>query len=250
MAVRKWGWLGVLALTTGCNALLDIDHIEFGDAGGANGTGAASTAASGGAATTGAGGGERCAAGTTQPCYDGPAQHAGVGICAVGVSTCSAETWGPCEGWVAAQPEACDGVLDDDCDGSVDEGCACADGTTMTCGTDVGACETGTQICAMGAWGMCSGGTEPTTENCDNDRDDDCDGATDCADATCATHPACTGTCGNGVCDLGENDVSCPCDCSGCVNDNDCNVSKPQCCIPCGCGGPALQCVTVQDCCG
>jgi MYXO-CTERM domain-containing protein len=67
--------------------------------------------------------------------------------------------------------ETCNG-RDDDCDGAVD------DGLSRTCGTDVGECRTGSETCSGGGWGACVGGIPPRAEACD-DRDDDCDGATD-----------------------------------------------------------------------
>jgi len=79
--------------------------------------------------------------------------------------------------------ELCNGA-DDDCDGSVDEGCDCEDGDTQACwdGTPetrgVGACADGTQTCAGGAWGPCTGAVEPGEELCDG-IDDDCDPGTE-----------------------------------------------------------------------
>src|SRR6185503_18600675 len=35
----------------------------------------------------------------------------------------------------------------------------------------------------------------PTTEVCTDGIDNDCDGATDCADSNCATHPSCVSSC-------------------------------------------------------
>ncbi|MBN8609721.1 MAG: VCBS repeat domain-containing M23 family metallopeptidase [Deltaproteobacteria bacterium] len=71
----------------------------------------------------------------------------------------------------APSAEGCNGV-DDDCDGRVDEDLA------RGCGSDVGECRRGTQLCRGGGWGGCEGGVEPRGEECDG-RDQDCDGATD-----------------------------------------------------------------------
>ncbi|RME30307.1 MAG: hypothetical protein D6806_00395 [Deltaproteobacteria bacterium] len=74
--------------------------------------------------------------------------------------------------------EVCDG-FDNNCDDTIDEGCACTDGSTQPCGTDVGVCEFGTQTCTNGQWGPCEGGVAPDpAETCDG-LDNDCDGEID-----------------------------------------------------------------------
>ncbi len=73
--------------------------------------------------------------------------------------------------------EVCNG-RDDDCDGLTDPDCDCVNGATLPCGTDVGACELGTQTCVSGEWGPCLGGVGPATEVCGGG-DEDCDGLTD-----------------------------------------------------------------------
>jgi len=85
--------------------------------------------------------------------------------------------------------EVCNGI-DDDCDGEIDPGCACTEGDSRPCGSDVGVCMEGMQLCgADGMWGTCDGGTEASAEVCDG-YDDDCDGATD-ESATCGVLEAC-----------------------------------------------------------
>lgn len=101
-----------------------------------------------------------------------------VGDCVSGTQSCSSGGWGACVGEVPPAIEDCDGG-DEDCDSSIDEGCACIDGATMTCGSDVGACVSGLQTCAGGTWGGCAGSIEPVTELCTGGADDDCDGMTD-----------------------------------------------------------------------
>lgn len=79
----------------------------------------------------------------------------------------------------SAAEEICDGK-DNDCDGQNDEGCGqeCFDGDSMSCGSDVGECSTGTMTCENGYWGSCQGAVGPVGESCDN-LDNDCDGDVD-----------------------------------------------------------------------
>lgn len=52
-------------------------------------------------------------------CYSGPAGTLGVGVCAEGKATCSADgkTLGACTGEVTPSPETCKGLEDENCDG-------------------------------------------------------------------------------------------------------------------------------------
>ncbi len=52
---------------------------------------------------------------------------------------------------------------------------ACQQGEKRSCGTDVGACVAGTQICDGDDWGPCVGAVGPSAETCDG-QDHDCDG--------------------------------------------------------------------------
>ena len=54
----------------------------------------------------------------------------------------------------------------------------CVNGTTQSCGSDVGECVAGTQTCAGGVWGACLGEIGATAEICDG-LDNDCDNLTD-----------------------------------------------------------------------
>jgi uncharacterized repeat protein (TIGR01451 family) len=106
----------------------------------------------------------------------------------------------------AAPTEVCNRV-DDDCDGAIDEGGVCPpmcipeaescdnrdndcdtridEGVTRTCGTDVGRCTVGTQTCAAGVFGACSG-IAAAAETC-NGIDDDCDGVIDGQTRSCGS---------------------------------------------------------------
>lgn len=93
--------------------------------------------------------------------------------------------------------QGCTGVelcnnLDDDCDGNIDEN------LTRDCGSDVGECTPGQQICTTGNWGTCSG-TTPVAETC-NGLDDDCDGTVDGFSEPCTNLPEPPGNPNQGIC--------------------------------------------------
>jgi hypothetical protein len=125
-----------------------------------------------------------CTIGDTQSCYSGPSSTRRVGTCKDGVATCGGSTefpvWSACAGDVTPATEVCDSAgLDENCDGAINEGCGCDPNAPPTpCGTDVGECVAGTQVCMGGVLQACSGGVGPVAETC-NGKDDDCDGMID-----------------------------------------------------------------------
>ncbi|WP_437913143.1 hypothetical protein WME73_41155 [Sorangium sp. So ce302] len=130
-----------------------------------------------------------CSSGDVQPCYPGPADTEGVGVCAAGVRRCQpdGQSFGECEGAVVPRPEDCGTTVDDDCDGATNEpdaGCVCTPGQIKTCysgpeGTSgVGLCAVGLQMCDLSgtSWRPCGGQVTPQRETCTDDTDEDCDG--------------------------------------------------------------------------
>jgi Notch-like protein len=116
-----------------------------------------------------------------------------VGECEFGTKQCQLGAL-VCVGAKGPAPEQCNG-LDDDCDGMVDDA---PSGQGAPCGTDVGECMFGQQVCVGGVF-VCTGGKGPAAETC-NLLDDDCDGTAD--DSTIEEGGACgsnVGTCLPGV---------------------------------------------------
>jgi len=93
--------------------------------------------------------------------------RAGTFRCVGTVLTCD-QPFGP-------RPETCNSK-DDDCDGAIDNPPMA--GVGVACGTSVGECDPGTTRCVGGGI-VCEGGTPARSESCNN-KDDDCDGCTDC----------------------------------------------------------------------
>jgi len=92
----------------------------------------------------------------------------------------------------------------------------CVSEETQSCDTALlGICATGTKLCSQDSfWGECVQDNASTTEICDNQLDDDCDGTIDCNDEDCAEDLACQlepepepepeSYCGDGNLDEGE----------------------------------------------
>ncbi|AKT40064.1 uncharacterized protein CMC5_042170 [Chondromyces crocatus] len=144
MSVMGTRWQGTTALlfcgmgflSAACSALSGLDDFEIGSGAGAGsvtGTAGSGPGGQGGAGASGGNGGVvvssggeggngghgPCQPGTTRSCYTGPTGTEGVGVCRVGVSTCTDErTWGECEGEITPSPELIFNDLDDDCGGT------------------------------------------------------------------------------------------------------------------------------------
>lgn len=93
------------------------------------------------------------------------------------------------------------------------EGFACrSDVPAPFCCGD-GACDGDESSCSCG---VDCGAPLGEAGRCENGVDDDCDGLVDCLDGDCAADPACaTGCDGDGLCELGEDCVTCAADCAG-----------------------------------
>ena len=97
--------------------------------------------------------------------------------------------------------EICDGT-DNNCDGTTDENCPCIHGQTRSCGSQVGDCSKGIQICQRGLFSVCFSGSNAVFEICDDGLDNDCDGFTD---ENCPCQNNTTKECGKniGICKKG-----------------------------------------------
>jgi hypothetical protein len=174
-------------------------------------------------------------------CYPSSADPAtrNVGACKDGMQACVATgefgTWNTCTGATTPVQENCTNGVDDDCNGKTDcadPACAtnpacntgCTDGQTRPCydgpsGTEnVGTCKDGTQTCAGGQWPTnCPGEVLPSTENCADNLDHNCNHLPGCLDLfSCVTSPSCQEQCQmpldpGCVCPNGSGDqMTCP----------------------------------------
>lgn len=147
-------------------------------------------------------------------CYTGPAGTRATGVCKDGLQRCVPNdelggVWGPCTGSVVPAAEDCKGTVDTNCNGKIgcdDPTCAsdkscqpdCTTGDTKPCYTgpsgtaNVGACKPGEQTCVNGKWSAtCDGQVLPSTEQCTDGTDNDCNGKVDCADPSCSFAASC-----------------------------------------------------------
>lgn len=165
----------------------------------------------------------KCVPGETRECNKHPGFD-GVGPCRPGNQTCelsedgTRSNWGPCTGDVA--PKASDSCIEgdnSDCSGEANTNCSCVAGRTTTCGSHHGSkgiCAGVVLTCGDdGKWpGTASCMAAATTEICDNNLDENCDGTVnDAASCPCSQSPS---PCAHGTCKAGSGSAY-SCDCTG-----------------------------------
>jgi len=99
------------------------------------------------------------------------------------------------------ETEKCDNQ-DNDCDGQVD------DNLSRTCGSNIGECSAGVQVCTKGTWSPCTDEIPAEIESCDG-KDNDCDGDTD--EDFSIGDPCGTGACAGGDFECAEDGKSSIC---------------------------------------
>jgi hypothetical protein len=133
--------------------------------------------------------------GISQPCYDGPVNTEGVGLCAAGTRQCIFGAASACR-YVGPVEETCD-RRDEDCDGATDELVlgvdGCYDGDPLDLIQPERACRSGQEVCVDGAF-VCAGQVlpNPASEDGCNGVNDDCDAEID-EDCSCVDGDLCEG---------------------------------------------------------
>ncbi|MBL8919861.1 MAG: hypothetical protein JNJ54_13420 [Myxococcaceae bacterium] len=108
----------------------------------------------------------KCRVDEPRPCYTGPSETRGVGVCVGGMRTCANGSYTRCTGEVKPSLELCNG-LDDDCDGTVDDLCvgqgggAAGGGSATAGGTAGGGSSTAGGGAMMGGAGGGGGAMQP-----------------------------------------------------------------------------------------
>jgi hypothetical protein len=182
------------------------------------------------------------------------------GVCANGVTQCSAGENISCHPIVSPSAEVCDG-LDNDCDGVIDQGASCPNADEICDkGKCVGKCGMGEFQCAPGLAcdtdfyckdPSCMGITCPVGQICYGGTcQGGCDGVS-CPKGQACVSGACIDLCGGTTC---SNSQVCqmgvcvsPCECSGCADGQTCSTSTHLCldngCDKQACSPPATVCV-------
>lgn len=167
----------------------------------------------------------------------------GTGACAdTGTYECSADNLSlECNG-VEGTPtdELCGDEIDNNCDGDTDEGFEDRD---TACSVGVGACaDPGSYQCTEDGLSLECNAVEgePVAEICDDDADNDCDGATDSDDADCAASGD-DDTDSDGIADSADN---CPDDSNADQLDTDEDGTGDECEVATSSGGGGCQLTT------
>jgi len=181
------------------------------------------------------------------------------GVCANGVTQCSAGENISCRPIISAGPEVCDG-LDNDCDGVIDQGAQCPNDQICDKGKCVGKCGVGEFQCPPGLScdtdfyckdPACIGVDCPTGQICVGGT---CQGGCEnvsCPKGQACVSGACVDLCGGTACQNGQvcqmGVCVSPCECAGCADGQTCSATTHLCvdngCDKQACSPPATVCV-------